>query len=919
MSSSKKSGELRNNYYPCEVRVLPSEDEEISTQHKSTWTHLWRDFVSSTTLHGIRFIFYHETYILRRLLWTLLMLFCITLMSYQIIDRILYLHSNPVNVNVKINYNQSLTFPAVTICNQNAFKATTAAKRKWYRLIETMYNGSSKFFSQKDLDRFHASNLTFNQFFQQASHRKEDLIVSCQWADLPCGPQNFTEQLTDYGNCYRFVAPENARSTGADNGLKLLLNVEQYEYMPGPNDAAGVKVLTHVQNDHPRVRELGIAVPTGTQAFIGLQVILVQNLEIPHGQCQYKSLKFFPNYSYDSCLVECYTEVSSRHCGCRDYYMPSINGFPPPCNLEQYFTCLKPLYDDFSLWLESCNCPTDCDYTVYDPVMSYATTSEYAGQRFMDKINVTTLNSKLKRAREITHRMDARKLETFKEKVKQMEQTFIDVKQLIEETIQKRILNQIRNVTEHYTSAIRVTNRRILLLRFQIYNVQKNFMRGRDAMEERTLSHLCNSFHEFVFAYETNLRNLITENDMAIRRTFYVSTINMVDIRTENAKRALANFTVLYDAYVTGTPIFRYKFQKFARRYNNYVVPRPLLNESTYHNAYARGYSGKLGDDILSIMEALSNYRNLTWEVFTDATLNITKMNLVSGNFIDACERFYHTKSTLYYETVDRPERILKKRLEHTEKQKADLIRIKSSMLNTLHDLQNTSTAVRGDVLVRMESILQATLAYFRYSNRSKISVSNLFHSSEFMSDVSQLRQFLQEIATRGALLFDRWPSLATKVIHIWRDIINDRDLKEYYEFKNYTNFLRDVEDVRNKIERSFRHVRAEDDLRFVVGNKDVLLFEAVENLRTELLKFQRSTIFDENVLKDNFLELNIFYRQLSYEEITQQEAYDIFALLCDIGGSLGLFIGASVMTLFELFDLFGTYIADSKMRSKKP
>lgn len=48
--------------------------------------------------------------------------------------------------------------------------------------------------------------------------------------------------------------------------------------MPGPNDAAGVKVLTHVKDDHPRVRELGIAVPTGTQAFIGLQVIMVSDI-----------------------------------------------------------------------------------------------------------------------------------------------------------------------------------------------------------------------------------------------------------------------------------------------------------------------------------------------------------------------------------------------------------------------------------------------------------------------------------------------------------------------------------------------------------------------------------------------------------------------------------------------------------------
>uniref|UniRef100_K1QLG3 Amiloride-sensitive cation channel 2-B, neuronal n=1 Tax=Magallana gigas TaxID=29159 RepID=K1QLG3_MAGGI len=431
-------------------------------------------------------------------------------MSYQIIDRIIYFRSNPVNVNVKINYNQSLEFPAVTICNQNAF--------------------------------------------------------NCHWSGLPCGPVNFTEHLTDYGYCYRFVAPENARSTGSDNGLNLLLNVEQYEYMPGPNDAAGVKVLTHVKDDHPRVRELGIAVPTGTQAFIGLQVIMIHNLKKPHGQCQYKSLKYFPRYSYDSCLAECYTNMAARRCGCRDFYMPSFN-------------------DDLSSLTETCDCPTACEYTVYDPVLSYATTSDYAGQRLMDNTNITALNAKLKRARETTHRMEERKLRSFEKNVQKMEQALKNVKQLMEETIKERIANQIENVTFHYKNIMRVTQKRILLLKYQIYNVQKNFMRGRDAMEERTLSHLCNSFHEFVFAFETNLRNIVGENETDIKRVFYINTLNMIDVRTENAKRSLANFTVLYNAYVTGTPIFKYKFLNFARKHNTFIVPRLLMNDSTYHNS----------------------------------------------------------------------------------------------------------------------------------------------------------------------------------------------------------------------------------------------------------------------------------------------------------------------------------------------
>uniref|UniRef100_K1PV27 Uncharacterized protein n=1 Tax=Magallana gigas TaxID=29159 RepID=K1PV27_MAGGI len=67
MSLEQTSETFRNaGYYPCEIGGLPCEKEETTKRHSSTWSHLWGDFVSSTTLHGIRFIFYQDTYIIRR-------------------------------------------------------------------------------------------------------------------------------------------------------------------------------------------------------------------------------------------------------------------------------------------------------------------------------------------------------------------------------------------------------------------------------------------------------------------------------------------------------------------------------------------------------------------------------------------------------------------------------------------------------------------------------------------------------------------------------------------------------------------------------------------------------------------------------------------------------------------------------------
>lgn len=252
----------------------------------------------------------------------------------------------------------------------------------------------------------------------------------------------------------------------------------------------------------------------------------------------------------------------------------------------------------------------------------------------------------------------------------------------------------------------------------------------------------------------------------------------------------------------------------------------------------------------MDIIDALSQYRELATEVFTNGTLYITKMNQYSGVFIDNCEKFYHTKSTLYYETINRPERILQKRLEDIQKRKADLIRIKSSMLNTLESLQNTSSALIDGVFLRIEAVTDKTYEYFRFGNRTKLSVSYLFHSENFITDISQIRQFLQEIATRGAFLFDTWMTMAVTAKHIWGDVINDRDLHEYYIYNNYTDFLRNVTQVKDEIDMYFRQVRSENDMRFVVGNTDALFLDAVSEVQMELMKFNKSTKFDEKVLK---------------------------------------------------------------------
>ena len=45
--------------------------------------------------------------------------------------------------------------------------------------------------------------------------------------------------------------------------------------MPGPHDATGIKILTTDEYEHPRVNEIGMAIPTGSHAFVGIGVVVV--------------------------------------------------------------------------------------------------------------------------------------------------------------------------------------------------------------------------------------------------------------------------------------------------------------------------------------------------------------------------------------------------------------------------------------------------------------------------------------------------------------------------------------------------------------------------------------------------------------------------------------------------------------------
>ena len=156
---------------------------------------------------------------------------------------------------VTMNYVSFLPFPVVTLCNYNQWRKSTINPES-LMLLKKLYNPSVRSQSGNETLNWEAheaaigvSNWNLADLALNQSHQAESMIQKCSWRTVEsCGPENFTQVITDAGVCYSFNDNASERETlevrqpGSQNGLYMRLNVEQDEYTFSKNTGAGIKV-----------------------------------------------------------------------------------------------------------------------------------------------------------------------------------------------------------------------------------------------------------------------------------------------------------------------------------------------------------------------------------------------------------------------------------------------------------------------------------------------------------------------------------------------------------------------------------------------------------------------------------------------------------------------------------------------------
>eukprot|EP00795_Rhopilema_esculentum_P011425 gene11425-21625_t len=77
----------------------------------------------------------------------------------------------------------------------------------------------------------------------------------------------------------------------------------------------------------------------------------------------------------------------------------------------------------------------------------------------------------------------------------------------------------------------------------------------------------------------------------------------------------------------------------------------------------------------------------------------------------------------------------------------------------------------------------------------------------------------------------------------------------------------------------------------------------AYKALASAAFGLNKSEVTDE-FIRNNFLKIDVYFGELSFQKITEVEEFTTVKLISDIGGQMGIWLGASVFSMVELLFL---------------
>ncbi|NXX41339.1 ASI4A protein, partial [Tricholaema leucomelas] len=355
-------------------------------------------FASASTLHGLGHICRSGQLGVRQTLWAFAFLVSLTFFLYQAAKSALLYLEHPHVMALDEEATREMVFPAITICNINRYRHSALTDADIFHLANMTG------LPPKDRDGHKATDLLYPDpdmadIVNRTGHQLDDMLKSCNFSGENCSSRDFTVVYTRYGKCYTFNGdrrnPRVTRQGGMGNGLEIMLDIQQEEYLPiwrETNETsfeAGIRVQIHSQDEPPYIHQLGFGVSPGFQTFVSCQEQRLTYLPQPWGNCRAsvqgeQMLPGYDTYSIAACRLQCEKEAVVRSCHCRMVHMPGEGCNESICSPNVYIECadhtLDAAVEDSQ---ERCSCPTPCNLTRYGKEISMVRIPNKGSARYL--------------------------------------------------------------------------------------------------------------------------------------------------------------------------------------------------------------------------------------------------------------------------------------------------------------------------------------------------------------------------------------------------------------------------------------------------------------------------------------------------------------------------------------------------------
>uniref|UniRef100_A0A8D0H920 Acid-sensing ion channel 3 n=1 Tax=Sphenodon punctatus TaxID=8508 RepID=A0A8D0H920_SPHPU len=331
---------------------MPGEEEEEAAPEASDLTA----FARSCTLHGIGHVFLPGPLTPRRAAWASAVLLSLGIFLYQVDERVRYYGEYHHVTTLDEEETMLLVFPAITLCNYNRIRRSAVTRSDLHWMGRELLGVEPSDFPDylqtlgqteaNSPDFYPSKSFSLREFYQRTGHNMAGMLLHCRYRRRECGPENFTTIFTRLGKCYTFNSGEPGYELlttlrgGAGNGLELMINIEQEEYLPVWGDTG----------------EWGRGTPPGqgggaqrADVFLGCTCVSGQ----------------------PSCRIDCETRYLAENCNCRMVHMPGEGGG------ASYFLVKK---DN-----KYCVCQTPCDMVRYGKELSMVKIPSKASAKYLAK------------------------------------------------------------------------------------------------------------------------------------------------------------------------------------------------------------------------------------------------------------------------------------------------------------------------------------------------------------------------------------------------------------------------------------------------------------------------------------------------------------------------------------------------------